>query len=207
LLLLPCICLTFAVRALVDRAASTLGRALAASTEGALAFRTPATDTPELAPYVPGADAYVPGLSVLSPLPAAEGAPPGPPGKTRAPSPPPPLRSGIRVRADVVARAVQSGVRPTGTPVPGSGMRPAGLVLHGVSGYGAGLRDGDVLTRVAGAPATSVGAVVGAVAGALHAKARMISGEIWRGDQRLAVAVEIPVLAPARPQRGSTPPK
>jgi S1-C subfamily serine protease len=74
-------------------------------------------------------------------------------------------------------------------------MRPEGLALYGVSGYGAGLRDGDVLTSVAGAAATSPGAVVAAVAGAVRAKAKAISGVVWRGDERLSVTVEIPPLA------------
>jgi S1-C subfamily serine protease len=83
-------------------------------------------------------------------------------------------------------------MRPTGVPVPASGMRPAGIALQGVSAFGAGLRDGDVVTSVAGAPARSVGAVVGAVMGALRAKAKVITGVVWRGNQQLTVTVEIP---------------
>lgn len=102
----------------------------------------------------------------------------------------PPTPRGVLVRAEVVARAARSGMRPSGHAVPATAARPAGLALVGVGPFG--LRDGDVLTHVAGAPATSEGAVVSAVAGALRAGARAISGVAWRGDQRIAVTVEIP---------------
>jgi S1-C subfamily serine protease len=55
-----------------------------------------------------------------------------------------------------------------------------------------GRRDGDVLTRVAGAPATSVGAVVAAITGAWQAKARVLSAVVWRGGQQIQVAIELP---------------
>jgi S1-C subfamily serine protease len=92
----------------------------------------------------------------------------------------------------LVARAARSGARPNGTPVPASGARPAGLALHGVGQFGAGLRDGDVLTSVGGAPARSVDAVVGAVLGALRARAPVLSAIVWRGEAPIQVAVELP---------------
>jgi len=96
------------------------------------------------------------------------------------------------VRAELVARAAESGVIPSGEAVPASGRRPAGLALQGVSGFHAGLRDGDVLTRIGGAPATSVGVVVGVVTAALRRHEKVITGEVWRGEKRLAFAVDIP---------------
>lgn len=104
---------------------------------------------------------------------------------------------GLLIRAAVVARAVETGVRPGGVPVPASGLRPAGLALQGVSGYGAGLVDGDVLTSVGGTAATSVGAVVGAVTGAVSSGARALGAAVWRADRRIDVTVEIPRAAPA----------
>lgn len=107
----------------------------------------------------------------------------------RAPAPAP---KGLRIRAGAVLRAARSGARPSGVPVPASGARPAGLLLQGVGQFGVGLRDGDVLTSVAGAPASSVGAVVAAVTGAWRAEARVLSAVVWRGDQPIQVAVELP---------------
>ena len=99
---------------------------------------------------------------------------------------------GLRIGAAIVARAVRSGVRPSGTPVPPTGVRPGGLALHGVGALGAGLRDGDVLTSVAGAPASSVDGVVSAVLWALRKRASVLTATVWRGDAPIQVAVELP---------------
>lgn len=102
---------------------------------------------------------------------------------------------GLLVRAAAVERAVRSGARPNGAPVPASGIRPAGVALYGVGGFGAGLRDGDVVTAVGGAMTTSVGMVIAAVAGAVRSGARGISAVVWRDQERLNVTVEIPAPA------------
>jgi hypothetical protein len=81
---------------------------------------------------------------------------------------------------------------PSGAPVGPDGARPAGLVLSGVSAYGTALRDGDVLVRVGGTPATSEGRVIAAVSGALRSGARAIDGEVWRAGRRIHVLVELP---------------
>lgn len=99
---------------------------------------------------------------------------------------------GLRIREAAVLRAARSGARPSGAPVPASGERPAGLRLLGVGHFGVGLRDGDVLTHVGGAPARSVDTVVAAVAGALRARAPMLSAVVWRGEQPIQIAVELP---------------
>ncbi|MDC3958242.1 hypothetical protein [Polyangium jinanense] len=197
LIALPLVTLPFATRALVDRGAASLGARLADALDRAFVWRNAEeTDAPLHGPdsLDLGLDLpHVPGLDVLP-------APAEPPSETLAPARKgssvrtPAPRGGIHVRADVVARAVQSGVVPSGVPVPASGPRPAGIALQGVGGFGAGLRDGDVLTRIGGAPATSVGVVIGAVAGALKHNAKVITGEVWRGDQRLTVAVEVPPI-------------
>ncbi|MDI1445790.1 hypothetical protein [Polyangium sp. 6x1] len=207
LIVLPLVTLPFAARALVDHGARSLGALLADALDRAFAFRNAdETDAPARGPASLDLDLdlpHVPGLDVLR-------APVEPPSDTLDPakkgssSRTPAPRGGIHVRADVVARAVQSGVVPSGVPVPASGPRPAGIALQGVGGYGAGLRDGDVLTRISGAPATSTSVVIGAVAAALKQNAKVVTGEVWRGDQRLSVAVEIPsigrqgVAAPGR---------
>lgn len=96
------------------------------------------------------------------------------------------------MRANAVVHAVRRGGRPSSAPAPASGQRPAGLSLLGVSHYGTGLRDGDILTHVGGTSATSEGVVIGIVAGAISQGAKVITGVVWRGEQRLDVAVEIP---------------
>jgi S1-C subfamily serine protease len=106
---------------------------------------------------------------------------------------------GILVRASVVRAAIARGGRPSGSAVGPSGERPAGLVLSGISAYGSALRDGDILTRVGGTPATSASRVIGAVTGAVRSGAKAIDGEVWRDGRRIPVVVELP--RPARPKR------
>ncbi len=110
----------------------------------------------------------------------------------RAPQPNTSRHRGIVVRADAVLRAVHSGGRPSSVPAPASDPRPAGLSLAGVSRFGTGLHDGDILTNVGGTSATSEGSVIGTVAAAIGQGAKVITGVVWRGDQRIDVAVEIP---------------
>lgn len=124
------------------------------------------------------------------------------PGRARSTSgaaPPPVL--GILVRADAVRAAVARGGRPSGTPIAASGARPAGLVLHGVTGYGTALRDGDVLVQVGGTPATSEGRVIAAVSGAVRSRARAIDGEVWRAGRSIPVVVELPSFRRARDKK------
>jgi hypothetical protein len=104
---------------------------------------------------------------------------------------------GVLVRRNTVKALVAKGAQPGGHPVPATSYRPAGLALAGVSGLGVGLRDGDVLTSVGGTPARSYGDVVSAVAGALRSGAPAISGEAWRGEQRVFITVELPSLRKA----------
>jgi hypothetical protein len=106
---------------------------------------------------------------------------------------------GVLVRASVVARAIHAGARPSGTPVPALGKRPAGLALRGAAGLGTALRDGDVITSVAGSPATSMSAAITAIAGALRSRPPVITGLAWRGDQSFPVTVEIPWPAEDEP--------
>jgi hypothetical protein len=99
---------------------------------------------------------------------------------------------GLRVSAATVLRLANRGVRPSGSPVPATAERPAGLALQGVSGLGVGLRDGDVLTQCAGAPASSPGAVIGAVLAARQRRAPAMSGVVYRGAEKIALYVEMP---------------
>ena len=99
---------------------------------------------------------------------------------------------GVWVRANRMLQIVQMGARPSGVPVSEEGQRPRGLRLVGVASFGVGLNDGDVLTEVGGIPATSLGAVIAAVGGAVNAHAKAISAVIWRGETKFPLLVEIP---------------
>jgi hypothetical protein len=104
----------------------------------------------------------------------------------------PPLVMGLTVPRQRVEQAARAGHRPSGSGAAATSWRPAGLSLSGASGLGVGLRDGDVVTRVGGTPARSVGAVTGAVSAALDARQPAIVAEVWRGRQRIIVTVELP---------------
>lgn len=113
--------------------------------------------------------------------------------------------SGVFVSASTVLALASRGVVPRGVPVEASGARPAGLRLVGVGALGVGLRDGDVLTSVLGAPAASFAAVVSAVVQARARHARVISGEFWRDGRGHPLSVEQPYAASA-PTGGSVAP-
>jgi len=101
---------------------------------------------------------------------------------------------GILVRAATVLRLAKAGARPSATPVPASGAQPAGLAFAGVGGLGVGVRDGDVLTEVSGAPASSVAAVINAVVAARSARARAVSARFWRDGEPWQLVVEMPYV-------------
>jgi S1-C subfamily serine protease len=114
-------------------------------------------------------------------------------GDKKKPTPPAPRPTrGIRVSAATVLRLARRGVLPSGVAVAADGYRPAGLALHGVAALGVGLQDGDVLTEVAGAPASSSGAVVGAIVALRARHAPAVSGRVYRGSTAIALFVEMP---------------
>ncbi len=98
---------------------------------------------------------------------------------------------GVFVSARRVLQIARSGQRPGGSQVAAGPGRPAGVRLTGVGALGVGLRDGDVLTHAAGAPA-SEGQVIGAVVRAHARKAKSMSGRIWRDGEFLNLTVELP---------------
>ncbi|MBI4702924.1 MAG: hypothetical protein HY744_17545 [Deltaproteobacteria bacterium] len=181
-MLLPFAALALATRcaavALAERSAGALSQAaaqVAPASRPDPAPAPPARTSGATAPSDPEALSETPGRSVSASRAAAS---PG----------------GVLVRARRTQAAIDTGMRPTGSAAPASGPRPAGLVLHGIGVLGVGVRDGDVVTSVGGTPATSEGAIVRAVAGALYAGARGITAELWRGEQRFPLTVEFPVV-------------
>lgn len=106
---------------------------------------------------------------------------------------------GVFVSAQAVLGLASRRAMPRAVPVAAAGTRPAGLRLVGAAALGIGMRDGDILTQVQGAPAGSVAAVVEAVLRARANNARVISGVFWRDGRALPLAVEQPygeALAP-----------
>jgi hypothetical protein len=115
-----------------------------------------------------------------------------------------PARVGVFVPAATVLRLAQAQVMPRAVAVGPLGARPAGLRLIGVGGLGIGMRDGDVLTRVLGAPVSATGEVVSRVISARGRRAREISGEFWRNGAACSIVVEQPYLE-AEPAKTASP--
>lgn len=181
LLAAPLIAIPVFTRVLVDRLAPALADLATTTLDRAFGWRPlhSPREVDDVAPEAPTPDFYEPST-------------PDSEAKQRVGQPTTTRAKGIIVRANAVAHAVRRGGRPSSVPAPASGQRPAGLSLVGVSHYGTGLRDGDVLTQVGGTQATSEGIVIGIVAGAISQGAKVITGVVWRGEQRIDVAVEIP---------------
>lgn len=105
-----------------------------------------------------------------------------------------PRRRGLRVREATILELARARAIPSAVGTPAQGLRPAGLRFVDVEGLGVGLKNGDVLTRVAGVPALNRGAVVGAVIAAREAKAPAIHAEFWRDGTPWQLVVEMPYL-------------
>ena len=106
---------------------------------------------------------------------------------------------GIRIsRAQVLALAARRAM-PQAAPVTANAYHPAGLLLRGVSALGVGMRDGDVLTEVAGQKATSVALVLGVVLAARARQSPEISGRFYRGGVPFQVTVEQPYPSASDP--------
>jgi hypothetical protein len=182
-------------------AADALGRAL--GREAALALgRLPARRATPPAEPLPAVEeeratsATVSELESGTPRKPSKPGKPGKPGKRRGQVA---AERGVFVSADTVLGLASRGVVPRAVPVAASGSRPAGLRLIGVAALGIGLRDGDILTHVLGAPAGSVAAVIEAVVRARAGNARVISGTFWREGRSLSLAVEQPYPAAPAP--------
>lgn len=91
----------------------------------------------------------------------------------------------LYVPARVVRAAIQRG-SVIGEPAPG------GVRLRGVSGLGAGLVDGDVVTHVMGSKVATPEAIADVVTPAVLGGERHVTGIVRRGDRVIAVTIEIP---------------
>jgi len=97
----------------------------------------------------------------------------------------------IVVPASAVTRAMKrrdvsasNALAPDGSPL--------GARLVGVSKYGTGLRDGDVVVSVAGTRTPTVAAMVSAAMGAAGGGGSRLSGRIVRGTVAFSVVIELP---------------
>ncbi|HEX6765055.1 MAG TPA: hypothetical protein VF103_06245 [Polyangiaceae bacterium] len=104
----------------------------------------------------------------------------------------------VFISADKVLRLADGRAAPRGVRVPADGARPAGLKLQGVESLGIGLREGDVLTRALGQPATSSSAVIHAILVARSRHVKVLEGEFYRGRERWVLRVEQPYLEEGR---------
>jgi hypothetical protein len=98
----------------------------------------------------------------------------------------------VRVPRETVLRLANSGTRLRGVPVKAEGLRPAGILLSGVSALGIGLQDGDVLVEAVNRPALDVGGVVAAVIAARSARVPELTGRFWRHGELWLLVVEQP---------------
>ena len=91
----------------------------------------------------------------------------------------------LHVPARAVRAAIQKGT-VSGDAAPG------GVRLRGVSGLGAGLADGDLVTSVEGTPVKTPEQIADVVAAAVLGGQKHVHGVVRRGDRVIAVTVEIP---------------
>jgi hypothetical protein len=74
--------------------------------------------------------------------------------------------------------------------------RSAGVRLSGVGALGMGLADGDVVTSIDGRLTPTEGDATSAGSAAWSSGARTVRATILRGDQTIAVTVELPAGRP-----------
>lgn len=108
-------------------------------------------------------------------------------------------KRGLRVSASTVLRLANARAVPEGVYQGQHGQQPAGMRLMGVSALGVGLQDGDVLSDVAGTPATSRSAVVSAVLQVRARQAEALSATFWRDGEPWRLIVEMPYQRRAAP--------
>jgi hypothetical protein len=99
---------------------------------------------------------------------------------------------GVHISAAQVLAVAARRAMPEAVPVKATAYHPAGLLLRGVSAWGVGLQDGDVLTEAAGQKASSVAQVVGIVLLARAHQSREISGRFYRAGVPFLLIVEQP---------------
>jgi hypothetical protein len=115
----------------------------------------------------------------------------------------PQRQRGIRVPKSTVLRLARSQAMPESVTTPAQNGRPAGLELTDIESFSVGLRNGDVLTRVAGVPAINRGTVISTVVAVRETGAGSITGEFWRDGAAWKLIVEMPYLPESSDEDGA----
>jgi hypothetical protein len=179
--------LAFASIRSADAIGDRLGRALGGLFMQVSALRTIASHEDETALELWSDDELEPALGAAN---DARGTKKGKPRKA-APAPRK-LQGTVHVGARTVLDLASSRARPSAVTVAGAGSRPSGLRLKGVSALGIGLRDGDVLTHVAGQHVTAKSDVVAIVLTLRSRQVRDIEAVFWRDGKPWRLVVEQP---------------
>jgi hypothetical protein len=162
---------------------AALGRAVAAMPGGERPI--PASSVPAAQQAVPSASVGEPCGPTLRTAHARRGK-----AKSREGKPSRAIFVDARTVRALAARGLR--VLPSSRSVPANGERPAGIELARASGLGIGLRDGDVLTDVEGAPVTTQDQAFARVLVLLARRDRTISGRLFRRGEPWTIVVEVP---------------
>ena len=103
-------------------------------------------------------------------------------------------RRALHVSAATVLALAEDRYVPSGTSVPATARRPAGIELSGVAPLDIGVEDGDVLTQVDGRAVGTEGQVIAAVIAARSRRAPRMSALFFRGAEEWALVVDMPYL-------------
>lgn len=110
-------------------------------------------------------------------------------------------KKGIRVGTASILRLAKARAVPPVQPVAATAQRPSGVQLLGVSGFGIGMQDGDVITHVSGVPVTDKAQIVNLVLQARARRAERISARFFRGSEPWMLVVELPYPVSTSNQR------
>jgi hypothetical protein len=120
-----------------------------------------------------------------------------------APPAAPPVAVAVRISAATVQWAIDDrGAHIHAKTARGADGRPAGIRLSGVSALGIGLRDGDMIVAVEGAPALDEDAATDLALSAVARGGSTLHATAMRGDRSFSITAELP-LPPAPAARAS----
>jgi hypothetical protein len=98
----------------------------------------------------------------------------------------------LHVPRAAVVRAMARGSNPTARIVERTDEHPGGIAIVTAGSLAGILCPGDVITDVGGVPAASEQAVIGVVARAQQAGAKLVTGHVWRHGEYLAATADTP---------------
>jgi hypothetical protein len=132
----------------------------------------------------------------------ADAAPPKPNARPTEKASPPP--AAVRIPPAKIQWAIDDrGAHIHTKTVRGADGKPAGIRISGVSGLGTGLRDGDVIVAVEGAPAMDEEAATDLALSAIARGSSTLHATAMRGDRSFPITAELPL--PSAPPPPSAP--